>query len=143
MKKKVNPLTHIAKINSSDGKDCYIFLRKNAEDCFAWYSEDKKGNETALDLEGATAEKAIQTAAHHFKLNDFRPVDCGFRYVLHPRDEHGINAMFHQMVASYGEVARAIDGAYHDEGNGQECYVDFASDEALDLWRQLETEDRL
>jgi len=66
-------------------------------------------------------------------------VNCGFRYTLPERDEHGYNALFHQMAASYA----TSNGVYFDEESGNNCFVNFASEEAKNLLKVLQTSKRL
>lgn len=56
------------------------------------------------------------------------------RYSLPVRDEVGTNAFFWQMAKSYA----SSNGHYFDEEAGHMCYVDFASEEALEIWRRCE-----
>jgi len=93
--------------------------------------EDNAG-EQATTVSGETVEEAMRLAARHWQKDSFTTVICGFRYTLPERDEHGINALFHQMVASYS----SMNGVYYDEELGNNCFVQNASDEAIRLWKR-------
>ena len=105
----------------------YVLLRQEAPDSFKWWTLD----ETDTGVSASTVEEAIRLANKAWK--GFRTVICGFRYTLPERDEHGMNALFHQMVASYSTP----NGVYLDEDLGHMCHVQFASQEALNLWKKL------
>ncbi len=116
----------------------YLLLRKESPDSYRWWNETET-SEIDTGVTGKTIEEAIRRASSHWKNQAFRTVICGFRYTLPERDEHGINALFHQMVASYGTPT----GAYQDEELGHTCHVQFASDEALRIWKKLKQQNRL
>jgi hypothetical protein len=128
----VNKLIHVARIFNK-GKWNYLFLRQTAEEHFTWHHETEPENEIATSVTGATIEEALRLAPRHWKLQSFCMLNCGFRYTLPERDEHGINALFHQMAASYS----IGNGIYYDEELGNNCFVQNASEEALQLWRKL------
>ena len=77
--------------------------------------------------------EAIYAAEKKWKADFFALLHCGFRYTLPIRDETGTNAHFHQMAKSYS----SSNGRYFDEEVGHMCFVDFASDEALEFWRKI------
>ena len=110
-----------------------LLLRKMAPRRFAWF---RLAGEKELEagIEAPSAEEALRLAHQKWKGYAFRTLICGFRYTLPERDEHGMNALFHQMVASY----RSPTGVYFDEELGHNCHVQNASKEALDLWHRLE-----
>ena len=64
---------------------------------------------------------------------------CGFRYTLPERDEHGLNALFNQMVASYS----SSNGVYFEQELGHPCIVQNASIQARLLWKKLKQANRL
>lgn len=129
---KAGKLIHVACI-FTQGKWGYLFLRKDGDGHFAWHQEKHPQNETPTPVSGHTIEEALRLAARQWKNQSFRMLNCGFRYNLPERDEHGINALFHQMVASYSSA----NGVYYDEELGNNCFVQNASDEAYNLWQRL------
>lgn len=134
-------LIHIAQFqpyHKGKGKRMYLFLRHDSPHRFTWY-EEIEGGEIATEVFASTVKEAMRLAHRFWKKDGFRTVICGFRYTLPERDEHGINAFFHQMVASYSHAT----GIYFDEELGHNCHVQNASHEALDLWRKLEQSQRL
>jgi hypothetical protein len=140
-KPKMNPgwrIIHAAQILSSDGKYTYLFLRKTADFSFTWF-EDQSQTEKETLVTANTIEEALRLAAREWKKNSFRNVNCGFRYTLPERDEHGINALFHQMVSSYS----SMNGIYYDDELGNNCFVQNASTQARDLWQRLKNQQRL
>lgn len=136
-----NKLIHVARVLNENNQTIYLFLRQIGRYHYQWFQEVNEDSEVPLPIDGVTAEEALRKAADRFQYHEFHPVECGFRYDLSERDEHGINALFYQMIESY--AANNVDGSYFDPDAGHHCYVDFASDEALDLWHRLSDEDRL
>ncbi|MEI8125171.1 MAG: hypothetical protein WCG42_05410 [Parachlamydiaceae bacterium] len=128
--KKSEKLIHAARC-FVNGSWHYLFLRKESDNSFVWSMEDNAG-EQATTVSGETVEEAMRLAARHWQKDSFTTVICGFRYTLPERDEHGINALFHQMVASYS----SMNGVYYDEELGNNCFVQNASDEAIRLWKR-------
>ena len=92
------------------------------------------GNEAGCS--GTSLEEAIAAAKRHFANDFFSLLHCGFRYTLPIRDETGINANFRQMVLSYSSP----NGRYFDDEVGHLCFVDFASQEALNLWKKIRSD---
>jgi len=131
---KITPakLIHAASFFNG-GSSCYLFLRKKAGDHFAWFEELENGEERETPVSAPTIEESLRLAARHWKAQFFRTVICGFRYTLPERDEHGINALYHQMAASLS----TMNGIYYDEELGNNCFVQNASDEAFRLWKRL------
>ena len=120
---------HIARLgNRSQG---YLFLQEETRNHYRWYQ-----NGETTEIEGYTIAEALQHAHRHWRHEGITMIGCGFRYTLPERDEHGDNALFHQMVASYNSP----NGVYFDEELGHNCYVQNASEEALALLRQLQEE---
>jgi hypothetical protein len=116
----------------------YLILRTDGPNAFSWWKDlGDKENETGVT--GKSLEEAMRAAKDHWKNQAFRTLNCGFRYTLPERDEHGINALFHQMITSYSNPT----GVYQDEELGASCHVQFASDEALGLWKKLKIQNRL
>ncbi|HEV8051134.1 MAG TPA: hypothetical protein VGP47_01470 [Parachlamydiaceae bacterium] len=128
-------LIHIARIYTADGWH-YLFLKKNAEGHFSWHEELNPKEERETPVSGQTVEEAMRLAPRHWKNQSFTTVNCGFRYTLPERDEHGINALYHQMAASYSSG----NGIYYDEELGNNCFVQNASEEAVKLSRRLNQE---
>lgn len=116
----------------------YLLLRREGPDSYSWWSESGT-SEIETGVTAKTIEEAIRVANNKWKNQNFRTVICGFRYTLPERDEHGINALFHQMISSYSTPT----GVYQDEELGHACHVQFASDEALRLWKKLKQQNRL
>lgn len=126
-------LIHIARILSKNGHARYLFLRKKSTNTFTWYEGDLQGSETETSVSASELEEALRLAPLHWKDRSFRTIICGFRYTLPERDEHGMNALFYQMAASY----ETMTGVYFDDELGHNCIVQRASDEARDLYRNL------
>lgn len=116
-----------------------LFLRQKDPSYFAWYQVEPNGEEVETEVGGPNIEEALRVARKQWKIFFFQLLNCGFRYTLPERDEHGSNALFHQMVASYA----SFNGVYFDQDVGFNCYVQFASQKALDLWAQLKKEGKL
>ena len=115
---------HVGKISTNQK----LFLR-SINDKYIWHESD-----IATDIAGNSIEEAIFHANRTW--TGFMPLKCGFLYTLPERDEHGINALFYEMCLSYS----APDGRFFDPRRGCFCKVDFASDEALKLYRELRDE---
>lgn len=133
------PLIHIACIYGSGSSKRYLFLRKLKEDAYTWFEEDSNGEENETSISGHNVEEALRLAKAHWKNDSYRTIICGFRYTLPERDEHGINALFCQMVKSYSSP----NGIYNDPEVGHPCIVQNASTEAKDLWARLLRENKL
>lgn len=138
--KSKGKLIHIGRI-LSHGTVRYLLLRKKDPHTFAWFTEIDNGEEAEEPTPGDAPhfEEAMRLARLHWKSHSFRTVNCGFRYTLPERDEHGINALFYQMAASYSSP----NGVYFDEELGNNCFVNFASQEARDIWQRLKIQGRL
>lgn len=137
--KPENKLIHIAYIIDSFGRKKRLLLRKKSDCLFIWFEEDGHHHERETEVSGVNIEKAIYAAKSKWKRDSFYTLNCGFRYTLPERDEHGINALFHQMIASYS----SMNGSYYDEEIGNNCFVQNASIEARQLWQHLKSQDRL
>lgn len=124
---------HAGKILDDDGVNRYLILRQLDPHTYQWFKEDEPGQEAPTEIQALTVLEAIHKAEKKWFQNDFRTILCGFRYSLPERDEHGVNALFHQMAASYSTSG----GVYFDEEVGYNCIVQFASAEALSLFRRL------
>lgn len=131
-----NKLIHIAHIIGSDGRKKRLFLRKKAERQFVWQEEPTGNIEKETEVFADNIEEALRKANYKWKNDNFTTLNCGFRYTLPERDEHGINALFHQMVASYS----SMNGVYYDEELGNNCFVQNASIEARQVWQHLKTQ---
>jgi hypothetical protein len=134
-----NKLIHIARIVGDNGQKRYLFLRKVESNRFTWFEERQPGEEFQTEVSGLQIEEALRLAPRHWKNHFYTTLMCGFRYTLPERDEHGINALFHQMAASYS----SMNGIYYDDELGNNCFVQNASNEALDLWQLLKKQKRL
>lgn len=133
-----NKLIHLAHIQQPKKGKTLLLLRERSPHDYGWYMENGSGEEDT-GIRGDTVEEAMQVAHTEWKLDSFKTVICGFRYTLPERDECGMNALFHQMAASQ----KGFNGTYFDEDLGHNCFVQNASQEALDLLQKLECEQRL
>jgi len=136
--KQLPKLIHIARIQPHGALPVYLFLRKKTPHDYVWYQKEED-KEVETSVTGPNPEEAIRQAIRNWKNASFRTVICGFRYTLPERDEHGINALFYQMIASY----QTPNGVYFDEDLGHNCIVSNASKEAIKLWKELENSGRL
>lgn len=140
MEKEIAPppkLIHIA-FKRGKGKKEWLFLRQLATDCFCWHLENSS-LESPTEVVAKNCSEAIKAAWLQWKTEELEMLMCGFRYSLPERDEHGINALFHQMAASYSSP----NGIYFDVEAGFNCIVHNASSQALLLWKKLLQEKRL
>ena len=135
---KKGQLIHIARIFIK-GQWNYLFLRKTSNSHFSWYEEIESKDENETPVSGQTVEEAMRLAPRQWKNDSFTFLNCGFRYTLPERDEHGINALFHQMAASYSTG----NGVYYDEELGNNCFVQNASEMAIKLWQRLKVQNRI
>ena len=126
---KVSTIIHCGRVHG--GKHVkYRFLEKLNPHTYQWIEQE--GTAEPL-LTAPTIEEALRLAQRNWTYDSFRTVNCGFRYTLPERDEHGSNALFCQMVASYS----SSNGVYFDEELGCNCVVHNASEESRTLWKQL------
>lgn len=125
-------LIHIAKIFGDAGWQL-VFLKQISDHLFQWFYVDDNFAETPTSVSTDSVQEAMRLAFREWKGQFFKPLGCGFRYNLPERDEHGINALFHQMAASLS----SFNGTYYDEELGHLCFVQNASLEARQLWQQL------
>ncbi len=132
---KTSKIIHIARIIADGGRVRFIFLRKREPAGFEWFEEVALGKENPTGVVGNTIEETIRLGVRQWRQRAYRNINCGFRYTLPERDEHGTNALFHQMAASQS----SMNGVYYDEELGNNCFVQNASQEALDLWKRLKT----
>lgn len=116
-----------------------LFLRQKDPTFYAWYERQQDNSEVETVLGATNTEEALRLAHKNWKIYFFQTIICGFRYSLPERDEHGSNALFHQMVSSYS----TSNGVYFDQDVGHNCYVQAASQEALSLWHELKKEGKL
>ncbi|MEC7839328.1 MAG: hypothetical protein VX777_04740 [Chlamydiota bacterium] len=129
-----NKLIHIAKITVPKEGQKFVYLRELSPHEYRWFYE-----ESPSDLSGDTIEEAIRKGHKHWKGQYFNTLNCGFRYTLPERDEHGMNALFYQLAASF----QSFNGTYFDEELGHNCYVQNASHEAIDICKKLAKENKL
>lgn len=132
---KLSSIIHVGSVHSCDGWS-YVFLCKMAPDRYGWFLRDTLGKTIPAAIEAATIAAALQLAHRIWKRDSFRTLKCGFRFTLPERDEHGLNALFFQMGASYD----SMNGVYFDEDLGNNCIVHQASIEARELWKTLKQE---
>lgn len=128
-----NRIIHIGKLHEPKVKS-YLILRQLDPFRHVWFKEIEPGQEEETPVWGGTPQEAIQAARKAWKTESFHTVNCGFRYTLPERDEHGANALFCQMAASYSSST----GVYFEEELGANCIVHNASDEARNLHKRLE-----
>lgn len=121
-------LIHLAHIVTSKGKQ-RLLLRMVEPRLFQWFLEEGE-QELVQEVSADTIEEAIRLAARQWKGDEFMPLNCGFRYTLPERDEHGINALFHQMGASLATP----NGIYFDTELGNNCFVHNIPLASRDLW---------
>lgn len=112
----------------------YLLLVKRDEDRFDWFERASSGNRIETAVTGTTVAEAIQKANRHWRSLSFRTVLCGFLYQLPERDEHGQPALFSEMVQSYS----SFNGVFFSQERGYNCFIDFASKEALTFWKELQ-----
>jgi len=107
----------------------HLYLKKTGPETYQWFDEEE-----ATDVKGITPEEAMRLAKRHWNLYPIQFLNCGKRLTLPERDEHGGNALFHQMALSY----RSFNGIYYDEELGHSCIVKDASQEALEHLSHLD-----
>lgn len=122
------PLIHVAFISTCKGRET-VYLRMVEPYRFVWFVGDAE-----TSIVGGNPEEAILLARKFWAKDHFRTLNCGFRYTLPERDEHGVNALYSQMVASYA----SMNGVYFDPDLGCNCFVQNASNEARALMKQLQ-----
>lgn len=127
-------IIHLAKVTFPQKGSHLLLLRKKDATQYTWFEQQSDGSEIESHVTGPNIEEALRLARREWKDNSYRTINCGFRYTLPERDEHGMNALFHQMVASYN----SMNGVYFDEELGHNCFVQAASQEALQLMKKLE-----
>lgn len=129
-------LIHVAEIQLPQKGKVPLYLREISPHEYRWFQVSEAG-EKKTDVVGITIEEALKLAHRHFRHDYFRTLNCGFRYTLPERDEHGMNALFHQLAASHS----TLDGVYFDEELGHNCTVQNASQEAIKLLKNIKTND--
>lgn len=138
MKTNEKSLIHVGKYHPPKRGTRWLFLRKLSPHHYIWFEADGD-NETKTEVEASSIEEALRLAHRTWKSHAFRTLICGFRYTLPERDEHGMNALFHQMATSQN----TMNGTYFDESLGHNCFVQGASQEALELLKDLSASNRL
>lgn len=128
-------LIHVARIQAQNKGKLYLFLRQIEAYHYVWFCEEKPGTEIETSIWGGTTDEALHAGYRAWQIDHIFPLNCGFRYTLPERDEVGTNALFHQMAASYSSSS----GVYFDEELSSNCIVQFASIEARDLWKRLQS----
>lgn len=134
-------LMHVAFILRPRAGKSTLFLRKEMEQKYTWFEESvaQPGKETAIAITAQTTEECMRIAHRELRDFSFATLKCGFRYSLPERDEHGSNALFWQMAASYSSPG----GVYFDEEVGHNCFVQNSSLQALKLWRELKEQQKI
>lgn len=128
-------IIHVGKIFGEDGLMHYLLLKQTESNSFKWSQCTTDLIESETGISAPSISEAIRLAKCHWKERYFQPLNCGFRYTLPERDEHGMNALFYQMTAAYS----SMNGIYFDEELGNNCIVNFASDEAKQLWKKMKS----
>jgi hypothetical protein len=126
----IENIVHAGRILAEGGLVKYLYLKKLAPQSYAWFDAEE------AVLTASSIEEALKLARRRWKNDGFRTLNCGFRYTLPERDEHGMNALFHQMAASYS----SMNGIYFDDELGGNCIVQLASQEARSVWDRLKNE---
>lgn len=130
----MNAILHVGSILSSNGRREYLFLLQEKDrPGYCWFTQKHLGDLQPTSCEGSSIDEALNFAAKKWKEDYFSLLHCGFLYALPIRDEVGTNALFSQMIASYSSPS----GIYLDKALGHQCFVDYASQEALQLWHSL------
>lgn len=132
-------LIHAAQIHLSKKGPMTLFLRQFEPHLYAWFEENKEGIETQTAVSAPSIDEALRLARKQWQKDSFRTFNCGFRYTLPERDEHGVNALFYQMAESYN----SMNGVYQDQDLGHPCVVHNASQEARLLLDRLRQAGRL
>jgi len=138
-KSDVNKLIHVGFITIKQKGTRRLFLRKIDPIQYHWFEEGDNDNEVPTAICAANIEEAIRLGRNEWKQQSFRMLNCGFRYTLPERDEHGMNALFFQMAASYS----ASNGIYFDDELGHNCFIQAASIEARNLWKTLQKQNKI
>ena len=133
MPNTIPKLIHVARIQPHGTDLVYLFLRQIEPQRFAWFREEENSSEKETEVAANNVEEALRLAHRCWHNDAYRTVNCGFRYTLPERDEHGQNALFHEMAASYASMT----GQYFDEELGHTCIVHNASQEARNLHSRL------
>lgn len=103
-------LIHIAKIR---GKPVLTLMKESPEE-YRWYNDGVK-----TDLFAKTPGEAMRVARKEYQGDEFSPVLCGTLFTLPERDEHGMPALYWQMMKSKA----SMNGVYFDETMGHNCIV--------------------
>lgn len=114
----MNDVLHVAFVSEAP-----FFLRKTSETTFEWQDEEGKPI-----IFAGSVEEACRLLNQRFQ-NSLRYLNCGKRFTLPERDEHGSTALFHHLVASQ----KTVNGIYFDSEFGCSSIVKEASLEALRL----------
>lgn len=122
-------LIHLGKIRIK-GKETILVLKEIGELQYCWFDYS---NEKPLEIVAPSPSDAIRQARQLWADRGFRTVNCGFRYTLPERDEHGMNALFCEMAASQNSP----NGVYFDDQRGYNCFVQNASREAIAFWKRI------
>lgn len=138
-KSENNKLIHIGFITIKQKGSRRLFLRKISPLQYHWFEEDGNENEVPTAISAVNIEEAIRLGRSEWRGQSFRMLNCGFRYTLPERDEHGMNALFFQMAASYS----SSNGIYFDDELGHNCFIQAASIEARNLWKTLQKQNKI
>lgn len=133
-------LIHIAKYYPFHRKGRqFLYLRRQSPHYYVWMETEDHLTEHETEVCAPSLEEAFLEAQLTWKSQGYRTISCGFCYSLPERDEHGVNALFCQMVVSYS----VFNGICHDAETGGSYFVEHASREALDIWKLLKKEGKL
>ncbi len=112
------------------GEKQLVLLLETTPRHFEWFLNDQP-----TEVFADTIEEAIRLANKRWKQEGFSCLNCGFRYTLPERDEHGMNALFYQMAASFASMT----GVYFDEELGNNCIIHNIPSTTIAILRQLKT----
>lgn len=132
-------LIHVAFIEMPKKGKSTLFLRKISDQQYDWFEEKSDGTEENMEISAENPEEAIALARRKLKDLAFTPLACGYRYTLPERDEHGMNALFWQMLASYATT----NGVYFDDELGHNCFVQSSPTNSLKLMKQLKEQNKV
>lgn len=129
-----NSPIHVATISHCLGDARLLVLRQLEPSKYVWFLREG-GGEEETEVHAKDPLEAIRLARRHWKNESFTPLRCGYRFTLPERDEHGNNALFHQMVKSLN----SLTGIYFDEELGHNCVVHQIPSNARRLYQELKS----
>lgn len=103
-------IIHAAKL----GDGSLITLNEIEPGLYGWFIQ-----KTSLNLEAKSIEEAFRLARKSLKFRGFEPINCGYKFTLPERDEHGKEALYIDMVRSLASP----NGVFFDETLGHNVVV--------------------